>query len=176
MAEQRSVDIPGIDNEDILYHYRLGVFHAMWGSIDLVTDMAIGRFLGLGHDDTHAVTWGMMFGAKAKLLANLIRRSEHPSKATLLTSLNALRGDAKRDILAHGYQVEGHGHVGFLERPRGGSDKAFKGTLHLFTYETFRLHVNKLIGDGIAFMDILDYDQDDINAFAEAARSKTISA
>jgi hypothetical protein len=165
-----SVEIPGITDPEILYHYQLGVFHGVWGTVDVTIDFAIGKFMSLPHEDALMITWGMMFGTKAKLLSNLIKKSHHPKKHVLTTAFNAIKGLAKRDIVAHGYQIENPTHVGFLEKARGGGER-FSAKLHVFTREEFARHVDKLIGDANAFYDALDAPPEEFDAFVEAAKS-----
>jgi hypothetical protein len=165
MASQLSTEIPGVTNPNVLYHYRLGVFHAMWGTIEILTDLSIGKFLKLPHAEAHMVLWGMMFGAKAKLLGALIKRSDHPKKQALMTALNAIRGDAKRDVVAHAYQFDGDGVVAFMERSRS---TEFKARLHVFTHDEFRMHVDKLIGDGNTYQEALGIEPAEFDAFVNA--------
>jgi hypothetical protein len=166
MARNLSADIPGVTDPDILYHYRLGIFHAVWSTVDIASDMAVGHFMALSDEEALMVTWGMMFGAKAKLLATLIKNSQHERKAALMTALNALRGNAKRDVLAHGYQLGGEKKVGFIEKPRGND---FTTRVHIFTHEEFRQHVNSLIGNANAFQQALGFPQARAQEFSDAA-------
>jgi hypothetical protein len=73
-------------------------------------DMAIGRFLNLTDYEAQILTSGMEFGPKARLSHELVKRSLHPKKATIIRSLNKLRNDAKRNILAHSYIVSDAEH------------------------------------------------------------------
>lgn len=161
-----SADIPGVTDPEILYHYRLGVFHAVWSTIDITVDMAIGSFLDVTDEEAIMVTWGMMFGPKVKLLASLVRRSQHPEKQAIMTSLNAVRGDAKRDVLAHGYQLGGLTQLGFIEKARGND---FTTKVHLFTNEEFRLHVDKLIGHANQLQAALAFTPERAQRFSDAA-------
>jgi hypothetical protein len=162
-----SVDPPGVTDPHILYQYRLGLFHSLWASIDVVADYLIGKLLKLPDEDAHMITWGMMFGPKAKLLATLIKLSDHPNKRVLLTALNLIRGEGRRDVIAHGYQLENEGGVAFLERSR--SSNEFQTKLHEFTRDEFRSHVNKLIAAGNDFIEASGARTDDIQAFVDAA-------
>ena len=168
MAETIGVDLPGVTDPDLLYHYRLGVFHAVWGNIDVTTDFAIGQFMILDPEETLLVTWGMPFGAKAKLLSRLIKRSSHPEKQALTTAFNAIKGDAKRDILAHGYPVEDDEHVGFIEKQRGND---FTTKLHVFTRAEFRIHVARLIEHMHALNKALGAPVEDVAKFVEIAKN-----
>src|SRR5262249_2400557 len=70
--------------------HELGWFFGAWSTFDMVTDFALGRFLNLPHQDTHLLTAGMVWGRKARLLVDLISRSSHPNKQSLLRALNIL--------------------------------------------------------------------------------------
>jgi hypothetical protein len=169
VSEQRSIEIPDVITDDVLYHYRLGVFHSMWSTLDVIVDMAVGEFLGLKDQDALAVTWGMMFGAKAKLLRQLVKRSDHPNKAAISKAIGDVWGGAKRDVVTHGYAFEGPTRVVFLEKPRG-SD--FQPVMHEFSHEEFGAHVDRLIRDGNALYRALGYDGARVEAFALEALSR----
>lgn len=163
------VDLPEISDQDVLYHYRLGVFHAVWSTIDVTVDYAIGKFLGVPHAEAHLVTWGMMHGPKVKLLAKLIKRSDAPNKAAILTALNAIRGDTKRDIIAHGYPLVGDRGIAFVERSRGSQD--FSTKHHHFTHAEFREHVERAIKLAHDFGGAMGHPFAEIGDFVDAARS-----
>lgn len=169
MTDKISVELPGVTDPEVLYHYHLGVFHAVWGTVDVTTDFAIGMFLKVPHEEALMITWGLMFGAKAPLLVKLIKRSDHPNKQAMLKAFNAIRGLAKRDIVAHGYQIENGENVGFLEKPRGAGD--FTTKHHLFTRREFAQHVNDLIGNSNAFYEALGAPDSEIEAFVDVAMS-----
>ena len=163
-----SVEVPGVTDPNVLYQYQLGLFHSLWSSIDVTADYLIGHFLKLPHNDALMITWGMMFGPKAKLLATLIRLSDHQKKRELMTALNVIRNDGKRDVITHGYQLENEEGVAFLERSRGSQD--FETRLHAFTREEFKMHVNKLIGASNDFYEASGATVAEIQEFVDAAR------
>lgn len=105
----------------------LGPFYGIWASIDLTTDFAIGKFLNLTPFETYLVTSGQMFGKKARLLAELVKRSSYPKKAELTGAVNLIRGKAKRDIFAHGHMWSNENVVTFVERS-GGGDSGLSNT------------------------------------------------
>ncbi len=110
----------------------LGLFHMAFSRLDIATDFAIGKFLSVTPEEAHLITAGMMFGRKARLLAGLISRSDHPRKAAILSEFNAIRGNNKREILLHGHiyqQNEEDRTVSFIERSVSGE---FKATVHTF--------------------------------------------
>jgi hypothetical protein len=153
----------------------LGMFHAAFSSVDLLTDYAIGLFLKIPPEQTHIITAGMMYGPKARLLADLVSRSDHPNKAAILGPLNRLRGSNKRDIIAHGYQWSDEKHVKFVQRIGSGT---FTAKEHNFTLTEFVRHVGSFVNDATAFFEALRVDQEEVNSFGAAAlslakRSKT---
>jgi hypothetical protein len=102
------------------YTQLMGHFQSMWGSVEVITDYAIWRFLKVTPGQAHLITSGMMFGRKARLLADLIGRSDDPKKAQILGAFNQLRGLSKRDLFAHAYVRSDGKSVTFLERSQGG--------------------------------------------------------
>ena len=150
------------------FHRSLGLFHALWATIDLTTDFAIGKFLKVTPKEAHLITAGMMFGRKARLLADLIGRSDDPNKAVLLGAFNAIRGNSKRDIITHGYLWSDTSTVRFVERSISGE---FKATQHSFTMKEFQDHIDDLVIHAIAFYDAVGASPDEIDTFAVAAFS-----
>lgn len=161
-------ETPGIPIWEKEYHAALGTFHGMWSTIDVTTDFAIGRFLRVTYEQAHLITSGMMFGTKARLLMDLIHRSDHPKRKELLDSFGSIRGNSKRDIVVHGYQMSSNKRIAFLERSRGGN---YTGTQHVFTRDEFFAHLDRLIEDGHKFYAALGASDDEMEAFVEAAIS-----
>jgi hypothetical protein len=93
----------------------LGYFHSVFATLDLTTDFAIFKLLNVTPNEAHLITSGMMFGRKARLLTDLIGRSNHPNKKELLRAFNAVRGN-KRDVIVHGYLWSKQIRVKFIER------------------------------------------------------------
>jgi hypothetical protein len=87
-------------SDDYLIVMRL--FQGAWASLELTTDYAIWNFFNVTPEQAHLITSGMMFGRKARLLADLIGRSDHRDKAEILGSFNEVR-TGKRDVFAHSY-------------------------------------------------------------------------
>lgn len=151
------------------FHYALGVFHGMWSTVEVTADFIIGRLLRVPDEEAHMITSGMMFGAKARLLSALLKRSDHPNRAAMVTALNVLRGEARRDVVVHGYQIsDGAFTHAFVERSRGGD---FKAKEHVFTLEEFITHVEKVIENGNALYDAIGAPEEEIVEFVAAARS-----
>lgn len=125
------------------YHALLGVFHSNWSAIDLYTDIATMQFLGITPEQTHLITSGMVWGRKARLLADLIGHSSDTRRSALMTALNKIRA-AKRDIFAHSYVASDAIHITFLERLTSGP---FKIKEHVFTLEEFGEHARSVHGN-----------------------------
>ena len=121
------------------YHKIMGLFNGTWATLDLATDYAIYKFLNVTPGQAHLITSGMMFGRKARLLADLIGHSDHPQKAQVLGAFNKVRGDNKRDIFAHSYIRSGDNLVTFVDRSSSGE---FKATEHTFTMLELAKHVH----------------------------------
>lgn len=144
----------------------LSVFHGLWALVDMTTDYAIFKFLNVTPEQAHLITSGMMYGRKARLLADLVGRSDHPNKAQILGALNWIRGHSKRDIITHGYQKFDDDSIEFVERSSSGE---FQARGHVFTNQEFLDHVRTLAQKGRQFQEGLGASQDDMRQFADAA-------
>lgn len=150
------------------YHKVMGLFNGCWSSVDLVTDYAIYKFLNVTPQQAHLITSGMMFGRKARLLADLIGRSDHPNKAAILGAFNKVRANNKRDVFAHGYIWSDYDSVTFTERSISGE---FKAVQHRFTLKELQSHVLQFTLAAEEFWNILGVTHDEMNAFGLAAMS-----
>lgn len=117
----------------------IGLFQSSWRTIDLLVDMAIGRFLGTPAEQTHLVCSGMMFGKKIRLLRALVAKSSAPEREALLRILNNIQNKLKRDILTHSFaQITDDGKIQYMERTSGGD---FQVVLHTFSRPEFTEHL-----------------------------------
>jgi len=146
----------------------LGGFQVNWAGIELITDYAICLFLEITYEQTHLITSGMMFGSKAKLLSDLISKSDHANKAAIKTAFNKIRGDTKRDVFAHCYINSTTKTVQFIERPRGGE---YRAVVHEFTLQELIDHTTKIARTAVEFSAAIGAEPDKVSAFAEAALS-----
>ena len=146
----------------------LGLFHGTFATVDLTVDWAIGKFLNIAPQETHILTGGLMFGPKARLLTDLVARSDNPKKSEILKPLNRIRGTSMRDIITHGYLWSDDNSVKFIHRK---TSNEYKCVAHPFTFDDFADHVLKFVGDATDLYTALDINYDDINAFASAALS-----
>lgn len=145
----------------------LGLFHALHASIDLTLDYAIWKFLGVTPQQAHVITSGMMFGAKSRLLSNLVGASSHHRKQHILTALSKITS-VKRDVIAHGHIWSSNNSVKFVERTRGGE---FKVKPLEFTIQEFVIYVARYNLSGIELTEALSATYESINEFANAAFS-----
>jgi hypothetical protein len=153
--------------ESASYLQLLGIFHSNWSAIDLYTDFAIYQFLHVTPQQAHLITSGMMFGRKARLLADLIKHSDDPRKPKLLESFNKIRA-AKRDIIAHSYVGSDALSVWYLERNTSGP---FKAEVHSYSAERLRGYVQGIANAASDFYNALGVERAEIDAFANAALS-----
>ena len=148
------------------FRMALGTFHGAWCSLDMIVDFAIGKLLNLKPEQTHLMTAGMLYGAKFRLLAELLRRSDHPRKSELLGALNKVRNNAKREVITHAYLQASADRVWFLTRTRGGE---YKASALGFGYQEFVDHVEIFTQAGTDFEKALGVTQDELREFWEAA-------
>jgi len=150
------------------YNETLGMFHNNWAAIDLYTDFAIFKCLDITPQQAHMILSGMMWGKKAKLLADLLKTSANPWAMKILQALGAMQA-AKREIITHAYSASDVMHIYFLEKtPYAKEAKAKK---HTYTLEEFCVHVSTVAKDAERFRNSLGASQDEINQFVDAAIS-----
>jgi hypothetical protein len=145
------------------FHILLGQFHCIWLMFDVQVDYSIGKFLNISPEQTHILVAGMEFGRKLRLLIELLKRSDHPKKATLIESIRTLQG-AKRDIITHSYIASSKTHIRFLYRGRG-EYSAGKLTFHI---DQFNEHVATMVEAAQKYQRTLNAPDDEQIAFAEA--------
>jgi hypothetical protein len=143
----------------------VGAFHLSWSAVDQTADYAIWQFLKITPEQSHLITSALMFGRKAQLLVGLISRSEHPRKNEMLTALNFLRGEGKREVITHSYVVSSDDTVTFLHRTGGG----YNVKKHTFTLAQFERHVLAVLGAGEDFQKAIGVTLSQLAAFEEAA-------
>jgi hypothetical protein len=144
----------------------LGAFQFIWSSLDLTTDYAIFKFLKVTAEQAHLIVAGMFFGRKAKLLADLIKRSEHPNRENILRTFNEVHNSVDREWIIHSYIESERDHVTFITKKISGSYKAKSKT---FTKSEFEKYVTNLTLKGDAFHRALAVDEKEFNDFADAA-------
>jgi hypothetical protein len=144
----------------------LGRFHGAWCTADASIDLAIGKFLKLTPEQTHLMTAGVMSGPKCRLLADLIRRSDHQNKSKLLDALNKIRGEVKRDVLAHAYIRSSSTQVTFISRKTG---SRYEARDYSFTLTEFAKHVKVLTQAAEDFDKALATTEAEFSEFIKAA-------
>jgi hypothetical protein len=159
------------------FAHLLGNFHLIWSGIDQIVDYAICEFLKITPEQSHLLTSGLLFGRKAQLLAAFISRSDHSRKKEMLTALNTLRGEAKRDVVVHSYLDSTPTTVTFLHRSAGGEYAVKK---HTYSLTEFRSHVLK-VGDaarklqeavGVTQSQLTEFEESAIRAAKQGSRSR----
>lgn len=155
-------------DDDERFLIAMGHFFGAWALVELLTDYAIHKFLKVTPLQAHLITAGMMFGRKARLLADLIGRSDHERKSEILGAFNKLRWMSKRDIFAHSYVKADENIVTFIERNAGGEAKAIA---HTFTLLEFATYVHDFCVAAQKFEHSLEADDLELTAFGDAALS-----
>lgn len=148
------------------FTYFLGKFHGCWSSIELSIDCAIGRFLKLSPRDSLVITAGMEFNAKAKILHDVVYRSDDPKKSEILGLLGEIRNNAKRVPITHSFMMGEKNKITFFERPRG---QKFVVKEHVFTDQGWVEHVSNFIINAQKLDSALGLTPDVIQEFLESA-------
>ncbi|MBX3505174.1 MAG: hypothetical protein KF895_06805 [Parvibaculum sp.] len=146
----------------------IGLFQTLWMNVETLTDFAIGKFLKVSHEQAHLVTAGLMFGRKARLLADLVARSDHPRRSELLGIVNKIRGQTKRDVLFHstiGASEDGTKLV-FTHRDAGQSLRVVE---YSFTKKEFINHLQLLMNLTMDLQSELPASQEEMDGFRRAA-------
>ena len=149
------------------YLHSLGIMHFNWSVIDLYTDYAIWKFLGVTAGQAHLITSGLMFGRKARLLSDLLKRSKDANRQALIEAFNIMQA-GKRDVITPAYVGDDINTVTFLERKASGS---FKALVHTYTLEEFQAHSNTLLEATNKFKAALGATDQELHEFAAAALS-----
>jgi hypothetical protein len=150
------------------FHDLLGKFHAMWLMFDPTLDYSIGHFLRTPTRDTHMLVSGMMFGTKLRLLADLIKRCDHPRKDRLAEAIKTLQA-SKRDQITHAYIKSNSANITFMYRSKGGSYQAGELAFHI---NDFIDHVGRMVEATIAYQKALGASDEELIAFANAIESE----
>jgi hypothetical protein len=112
------------------------------------------------------LTAGMEFGRKAVLLRNLVYRTDHPNKATILHALGRLQNNSKRNVFAHSFLTADSNEIMFIDRSRGGD---YSVTTHTFTIQQWTDHVIGMAKDAGELEDGLQLGEGELHEFALAA-------
>ena len=146
----------------------IDLFLGAWASFEMTVDFAIGKFLKTTHEQTHLITAGMMFGRRARLLDDLVGRSDHPRKTEILGAFNKLRGMSTKGIFVQccRWSNEEEGHV--LERS---ADGRFKIKSRNFAEAEFMDCLRAFAAASSDFYLALEITGADIRAFGAAAES-----
>jgi hypothetical protein len=158
---------------DPRFQQYLGMFFAGWANIELLTSYLIGKLLKITDEEAHVVTSGMMFGTKARLLRNLLYRSNHPNKAVLTGALNQIQNSSKRDAFAHSFILSGPHVVTFIERPGHGD---YQAKPHSYSLDEFLQHVRGVTAAMMEFQAGLAVPVEELSEFANAAFKADLKA
>lgn len=150
----------------------LGLFYAMWSSLETTVDYLIGRYIKLPHEETHILTAGMEFGRKANLLRTLVMRSADPEKETIRGLLSKIQNESKRNLFAHSMINSNANSVTFIYRKTGG---VYSAKETRFTAEEFRDHVRTIAYLARDFHNAAKIDDADFQLFGKAALSASQS-
>ena len=150
------------------YNALMDLFWGAWATFEMTLDFAIGKFLNTSHEQTHLITAGMMFGRRARLLADLVERSDHPRKAQISGAFDRLCGMSKRDIFAHFCRPPNQEEAHFLERS---ADGRFTIKSPRFTHAEFMDQLCAFAVAGADFHSALGVTDADIQSFGAAVRS-----
>ena len=144
----------------------MDLFLGAWASFEMTVDFAIGKFLKTSHEQTHLITAGMMFGRRAKLLADLVGRSDHPRKAEILGAFNKLCGMSKGEVFVRSFLQPSR--EGFLSRSANGQFKIKSPSL---TKAELMDQLRTFAVAGADFYIALGVTDADIQSFGAAAES-----
>jgi hypothetical protein len=162
--------VPKLDFKDMFppgFHELLGQFHSLWLIFDPALDFSIGHFLGTETRSTHALVSGMMFGTKLALLADLIKRSDHPKKGILSECVSTLRA-SKRDQITHAYIKSNKTNFTLMYRSKGGNYQSGELAFHI---DDFATHVAKMAEAAKRYHEAFGVPIEQFEAFANDIKS-----
>jgi hypothetical protein len=108
----------------------------------------------------------MMFGTKARLLRDLIARSDHPKKHAIMQAFARLTNGLRESIVHSYVRGDTPETVTFVERKKGGD---YDIREHHFTLDSWSKHVTDFTRNGAAFHGTLGYTNEEMDAFGDAA-------
>lgn len=168
-----STEAPEYASLDLRFQHALGAFYLVWSALELCLCYGIGKFLKIPDEDALILTSGMEFGRKITVLRNLIYRSGHPQKSTILGLLGKIQNESKRNIFAHSFLTANDTVITFIERTRGGDYKVIR---HEFTVKEFVDHVTEFGDVATALEKAIGVTMEEYQRFADAALSADTKA
>jgi len=153
-----------------------GLFHSVFGSLDVAVDLGIGKFLRLTAHETHLLTTGVDFGRRLQLLIGLAEHHNHPNKKAIISALKKIQDEAKRNAFAHSFLSSDETTVTFIYRHR---ERPLEAKRYKFTGPEFQKHVYAFIEAAQAYQTALGVTGEEYRDFADAvikeANSETTS-
>ena len=146
----------------------LGYFVMAWSLIEAAIEVGIGKQLGIKPLESSIVTAGLMFKARASILASLLNRD--PSKnATALSLLKEIQAIEDRNDILHSVVGSGTNQIWFNRRK---TKNKFSSKIERYNWERLSatvLSISQLAGDLMAALDVtqgdyLKFFQDSHNA------------
>jgi hypothetical protein len=145
---------------------QMGRFHGIWSSIELNIDYAVGKFLGVPHEEAHFITAGTDFNRKVRLLQALVKRKNPPRSNDIVNALSTIQNESLRNAFAHSCLTGDENTVTFVERSRYGR---YDPKQHDFTMPQFEQHVEKLYFAGDQLFVALGEPSEELQEFADCA-------
>jgi hypothetical protein len=155
------------------FHLLLGRFYFVWSIAELETSLLLGKMLSMTNDETHAVTTKMPFNVKANLIRALLKQRKPDNAKAILTALNKIQNNSKRNVFAHSIMMSTNDTVVFIDRSM---QNGLTSDITEFTLPSFLKHVDDFVLAVQKFGKAHGMSQDEIHAFASAAHSLAIKS
>src|SRR5688500_8919142 len=115
-----------------------GLFHSVFGALDLTVDVGIGKLLKLTPEETNLMLIGLDFGRRLQMLMGLADHQNHANKVALIAALKRIQDEAKRNAFAHSFLQSSETHVTFVYRHR---EKPLHAKRYRYSGTEFQKHV-----------------------------------
>jgi hypothetical protein len=143
-----------------------GRFFGVWANAEMALDFAIGKLLGIPHEETHLITAGADFNRKARLLQALVQRKKPPRANEIIKALRTIQNESLRNVFSHSYYSGDTHRMEFVERSR---HENYDPKVHIFTMEQFEGHVEKLLAASHQFTEAVGIPMAELQKFVDIA-------
>src|SRR5262245_65996629 len=149
------------------FYTALGLFHAVWGQIELTIECAIWKAMGTetAHQ-AHERVARMKFSEKLKKLRRLIDSSKCKHGEKVKDLLRQIEDESKRNVFAHSILTSDEHSVTFVHRSwqRG----EYKVERHRICGHGFIKHAQQLVHIATDLLQAIEFSDKEVRDFAAA--------
>jgi hypothetical protein len=149
------------------FYTALGMFHAVWGQIELTIDCAIWKAMGTETEqEAHKRVASMKFGKKLKKLRTLIDNGKFKHSQKVKDLLRRIEDESRRNVFAHSILASDKRSVTFIHRSvRRGE---YKVERHTIAGHGFIKHAQLFVHIAADLMRAVELSDKEVRDFAAA--------